>query len=88
MKQIIHKKQLQLLDNQTIYLPIGMEILCVQLQNGHICIWYKFEPMEGHPTYEHSIDIIGTGNMIDDDHEYIGTVQQDGFVWHVFQQVS
>lgn len=86
--QAIWKFQIQIKDTQTVTMPYGAKILCVQLQNGVPCLWalclVKEQP------WARTIDIFGTGHLINDMYTrtYIGTVQMEGgaLVWHVFER--
>lgn len=69
----------------TIEMPIGSQVLSTQLQDGKICLWVK-TPDE---TFEEqrSFYVLGTGWEIPDEcKDFIGTVQDRGFVWHVFER--
>jgi hypothetical protein len=40
------------------------------------------------PEFEHTYQVIGTGNPIPEDCRYVGTCDRlDGLVWHVFEKV-
>jgi hypothetical protein len=79
----IWKYSLTLLDEQQIQIPEGAKILSVQIQNDEICIWALVDTER--PKETRSIGIIGTGNPCwCPNWNYIGTVQQDAFVWHIF----
>ncbi len=68
----------------TISLPVGAEFLDVQMQGGSITLWYGVHPESS--ALGRKIVVVGTGlNMKVRPHgEYLGTVQQNEFVWHVF----
>lgn len=70
--------------HQVLMIPKGAEILCCQVQDGVICLWAK-SCMANSYAYR-KISIYGTGWSMSDDFEkkYIGTVQLNGYVWHVF----
>jgi hypothetical protein len=87
MEQQIWKFPLRITDAQVIKLPKSSRILCVQEQNGYPCIWalvYPHMEMEGK-----TIEIVGTGHPIpqggDTQRSYLGTVQINGLVWHIFE---
>ena len=88
MGEKIFKYQLQETDIQTIELPKGAEILTVQVQKGYLCLWAKVDH-ELIAKEERHIEIIGTGNLIDDtvQRKYISTLQmlQGALVWHIFE---
>ncbi len=68
---------------QFVAMPLGAEILTVQMQGTTITLWAKVNtenPMESVP-----IQIVGTGNPYDSVGDYIGTVQLDMYVWHIFK---
>lgn len=84
--KVIHKYELKVTDSQFIRLPIGAEILTVQMQHGKPCMWALVNTSETIGAI--NIEIYGTGNTIHDaQREYIGTFQmEDGYlVWHVFK---
>ena len=80
----IHKYTLTLTDEQTYHLPEGFVPLSVQLQRGEVCLWILVDPKANR--FPVQIQIIGTGHLFEPDEagEYLGTVQQGDFVWHVF----
>lgn len=67
-------------------------ILTAQVQNNDIMVWAELLDGidEDHPVVETELNFIaiGTGWQIPDDFliywNYIGTVQKDGFVWHIY----
>lgn len=71
---------------QSIEMPIGAEILCVQMQGEQPCLWAKVSP-EGWPT-KRTIVILPTGAEFEEMRgRYIGTFQMHNgmYVWHVFE---
>lgn len=82
----IFKYPIQTTDHQRIDMPIGAEILCVQVQSGQPCIWAKVDPSQ--PTESRGIYVHGTGHDVADDaSKYIGTYQLTSIlVFHVFEQ--
>lgn len=84
----IWKFGLQLTDRQTIEMPRAAEVLTAQMQGNTLCLWA--EVVIGRHPEKREFLIIGTGNPIDPSVEkkYIGTVQQNGFVWHVFEKLA
>jgi hypothetical protein len=88
MEQRIWKFELEIADIQRIDMPEGAKILSIQLQNGRLCLWALVARFASPEIRE--IEIIGTGNPImplEDGlkREFIGTVQQGQFVWHIFE---
>lgn len=84
MRKIIWKYEVQ---SQPIYMPMDAKILSVQMQNGRPQIWAM-----GDTSYDmeaRTLVVIGTGQSFDDtNHKYIGTYQDDPFVWHLFEIVK
>lgn len=85
----IWKYSLGMTDKQTIEMPAGAEILCVQEQLKRPCVWAAVEstaPMESRTFF-----IVGTGHELPDfNAKYIGTWQeQNGYlVWHLFEKIA
>lgn len=83
----IHKFPLKITDLQSVTMPKGALILDAQFQNGTLCLWAEVDPNE---TFRPArrFEIIGTGNPIPDGSRiHIATVQEAGFVWHVFERL-
>lgn len=79
----IYKYILEFDKKQQIELPLDAEMLSVQLQNGQICLWAKVSTTL--PKIKRVIHIYGTGHHIEEDNlSYIGTVQDGGYVLHIF----
>lgn len=75
---------IRLTDTQTIQIPNGSTLLWVAVQNDVICLWAMVDPEQAMTT--RTIVIIGTGNPICDMAlDYVGTVMQGPYVWHVFE---
>jgi hypothetical protein len=66
-------------------MPKGAKILSVQEQNGQICLWVLVEPDAEREI--RIIEIAGTGLpiKIKESWIFIGTVQTDWFVNHIFE---
>jgi len=87
--QTIHKQQLRVDDAQTLFIPKGSTILCVQTQHDVPCVWYRIEDTEEMQVTEYAIFTFGTGHPMEilrPDAFYISTYQlHDGdLVFHVF----
>lgn len=81
----IWKFPLAVTDRQSVRMPAGAELLCVQVQRGVPCLWALVDPQA--PLHEVELTTYGTGHPIDGDPgDYIGTYQlRDGsLVFHVF----
>jgi len=68
-----------------LLMPLGAEVLTVQLQGGVPTLWAI---VESDATMGGRMFIVnGTGNEFHgDEGRYIGTWQQDGYVWHLFEE--
>ena len=89
----IYKYSLALLEHQTLMLPVGAQILTVQVQHGQEpCLWALVNPDA--PTQPRSIWMYGTGHPIYGsmaDKRYIGTIQLNqigSLVFHFFESVN
>lgn len=87
--QKVYKYPLDFKIKQYISMPVGADILCVQLQHGNPCIWAQGDPSE---TWEQRAIVIYTtgephppGKMT----AYIGTLLfSDGdIVVHVYEEL-
>jgi hypothetical protein len=89
MQFVVYKYPLAVVDEQTITLPIGSQILTVQNQQERLVLYAQVNPNEP-CTKQITIRIRGTGQLWTEDDEtfehYIGTVMMaNGMVWHVFR---
>jgi hypothetical protein len=72
-------------DSQLLDLPLGAQILCVQLQFGVPCIWALINDKE--PMTSRTVFVRGTGQDMGpaaEDTTYIGTIQIYELVFHYF----
>jgi len=74
---------------QEFHVPIDSKWLTVDIQDHDIVIWAECNvERDKEPRI---LQIYGTGNEIHEDEyrrHYIGTVQLDGYVWHIFEVFS
>jgi hypothetical protein len=81
--KVIYKYILDVNREQSLELSIDSEILSVQMQGGNLCLWAMVN--EELPKVKRNIHIYGTGITIHEDNlQYVGTVQDGDYVWHVF----
>ena len=70
---------------KVLHMPRGAEILCVQVQNDWPTLWALVDPSaEKEPRM---VCVVGTGEEMPaamGRSEYVGTVQEGVFVWHIF----
>ena len=81
----IWKYPLKVVDEQTLDVPEGAEVMTVQVQNGTPCLWARVDPAA--PKIPRKIITRGTGHPVPETiWRYIGTYQiKDGaLVFHVF----
>ena len=72
----------------SIHLPICSEVLCVQMQHGKPMIWVQLPNAigESDKTECRRFELIPTGiNFNFVNKKYIGTVQDNELVWHLFE---
>lgn len=73
-------------DEQIIRMPIGAKTLTAQFQGEALCLWALCDPRQ--EKYENRyFCVTGTGFNVSatTPMEYISTVQNGMFVWHVFE---
>ena len=81
----IHKYPLSILDYQTIEIPEGSRLLCVQTQNGEPQLWAKVDTSK--PMEELTLMLFGNGQRFTENPgDYIDTFKMagDALVFHVF----
>lgn len=75
--------------NQTnLLLPVGAKVLCFDYQRGEPYLWVQHVQNPGRPSVTketRTFQIVGTGWEFPQPKQYIGTVQQDGYVWHCYE---
>lgn len=79
---IIYKFPLFLSLTQIVYMSQGAQILSVGEQKGELKLWAKVDTKK--PTARRRINIVGTGFEAPEDGKFLGTVQVNEYVWHVF----
>lgn len=85
--KVIYKYGLDLIETQDVYLPAG-PILDIQEQNGRIQMWVEHE-VGGTEFQTRTFKIRGTGCRFEPGRDgYIATVQLDGMVWHIYEELQ
>jgi hypothetical protein len=71
-----------------INVPIGSEILCVQVQDYEPKLWILVNPLQRQQEV-FRFHVVGTRVSFDNNfyNKYIGTFQDREFVWHLFQVI-
>lgn len=85
----VYKYPVEISDIQTINLPLGAQILSVQVQNGSPYIWACVNPSAD--SEPRRFRLYGTGHNIECNNllKHIGTFQLFGgrLVYHLFEEV-
>ncbi|MBK7366058.1 MAG: hypothetical protein IPI97_14155 [Nitrosomonas sp.] len=85
----IFKYTLDLIDLQSLELPVGAKVLAVQVQNGNPQIWALVD--ENAQKEVRTFATYGTGHVVANNPcNYIGTYQLENgaFVFHVFEKLA
>ena len=84
MKTIFKYKIAPCARKEPIVIPIDAEFLHVADQEGDICLWLLVDTNMSNQKY--FLSVYGTGHEIEyiNTKQYLGTVFQGPFVWHVF----
>ncbi len=82
----IWKQTLELKKEQIIEIPFDSKFLVAKLQNNQITIW--FHCYSENKLEERTILIYGTGHEVlkESEMDYLGTIIQDSFIWHIFEK--
>lgn len=82
----IFKYLLKLQELNTLPMPENARILSFQMQGDVPTLWAYVDPLARRTS--RSFRIVGTGNEVPPEcnfESYIGTVQDRGYVWHLFE---
>lgn len=89
----IYKYQLKdivLNDTVTINLPKGAKIIHTLLQNDQIYIWAEIDTAM--KDTQRTFEVFGTGFNFPDDIRvelvYLATIQDDIFIWHIYERLN
>jgi hypothetical protein len=67
-------------------MPTDSKIISVQVQNNNICLWAEVNLDKEFE--DRKIVSVGTGKYIPEGNlHFIGTVQREQFVWHIYEEV-
>lgn len=85
----IWKYKLNQYSKLAIQMPKNSNILCVKHFQGDICLWAEVNTTDGMEELEtRYFAIYGTGWEMDlDNSKYIGTVFENIFVWHIYEEI-
>lgn len=71
-------------DNTGVSIPVGGRILSCQMQERCLHIWALVDPDEQR-TDHYDVQVIGTGHDFNPNGwDYLTTVQDNSFVWHIW----
>ncbi len=81
----IFKYKIEVKNEQVIECDGSIHPLCVQLRHNEIFLWADVCIDDKTRPSRLFIHIFGTGNEIPERcMAYLGTVQKDGYVWHIY----
>ena len=84
----IWKYPLDVACSQVLVMPTDATILCVQTQRQRIYLWALVDPARKGFDRRH-FSVYGTGHDLPrHPGTYLGTVQIEPFVWHVFEDAQ
>lgn len=87
----IWKYCLEITDLQRVEMPPGAQILSIGNQNDTVCLW-SIADVSTKFWQQRWFEVIGTGNRLNMnfgiERKFIGTVQINAFVWHVFERLN
>ena len=73
-------------DGASVEMPFGAKILDIQFQNELLYAWAEVDPKAA--PENRLFRILGTGHpMPDEELKHIKTVQQDVYVWHIYERI-
>ena len=82
--QVVYKYPISISDAVTLKLPRGARIVHLGMDANNVpCVWALVDRYAGVST-PREFCISGTGAVVSDNKEYIGTFFDMPFVWHVF----
>jgi hypothetical protein len=85
--ETIWKYKITSIPDFEISLPLGANVLSIQMQNDYPTLWVLVDPSQ--PYEVRKFFKVGTGwpirNMSAT--KFIATIQKDGLVWHYFEQL-
>ena len=81
----IFKYPLFLKESNIVRMPLHSAVLSFQFQNDIPCIWVAVN--DDNVFRDRQFSIIGTGWEYSKNNIYLGTAQNNGFVWHLFEVI-
>ena len=69
-------------------MPTGARPVHVAMQSRKPCVWFEVSETARPESQNTRMMISGTGEVVPDNAEYIGSVHDEQFVWHVWHEVE
>jgi hypothetical protein len=82
MTAVVWKYPVPLQDEFDLEIPGYCNAIAFQVQDGRPYVWVECKPEE--PLSPYRFFLIGTGFRVPNARAYVGTIQLDGFVWHLY----
>lgn len=84
MRNVIYKYDLEI-GKTILFLGISDRIMDIQAQDGQICMWVMVD-LDDRRKSPRTFEVQATGHEFDGSNlNYLRTVQDGPFVWHVFE---
>lgn len=84
MAKTVWKYQFPKASKAAFEIPSHAIILRADMQDGTLCLWALVEPLNDKETREFSV--VGTGHPVPPFSDFVDTVMDAPFVWHVFEE--
>lgn len=82
----VWKYRLRIVGGNTIEMPRDATTLTVAMQDGHLTAWALVDPRAEREGRKFIVTGTGIPIELSNGTQYIGTVQDGVFVWHVFEE--
>lgn len=66
-----------------ILTPLAAKVVLFDMQNGKFHVWFEVNPHS--PTVERRLHVVGTGHTVPRFAIHRGSLQHEGFVWHLYE---
>jgi hypothetical protein len=82
----VWKFQLEVTDHQSLFMPVGAEVLTCGFQGNELFVWALVDDQAA--SEDRQFRIIGTGHEADcvQSWRYVNTVFYNTLVWHIFTE--
>ncbi len=88
MRTVVYKYRVRVEDEFDVPLPVGSEVLSVQMQHGEPVMWVR-HTSDTTKIESRRFRLAGTGHLIVGEWLHIGTFQMSGgdLVFHLFEEI-